>query len=136
MPLGGLLETVMTLLNFLLPESFMGFETQPIIYFVVFILFVYLAYRFLQLALKSVLIFAAAALFPIVANKFLGMSIPLNVGNVFSYATTGLFLYLLGRLLRTFSNILKAVTWPFRELLGGSEEEYEELKEEEREEEV
>lgn len=136
MPLGGLLETVMALLNFLLPESFMGFQTQPIIYFVVFILFVYLAYRFLQLALKSVLIFAAAALFPIVANKFLGMSIPLNVGNVFSYATTGLFLYLLGRLLRTFSDILKAVTWPFRKLLGGSEEEYEELKKEEREEEV
>lgn len=137
MPLGGLLNTLISLLEFLLPQSFMGFETQPIIYFVIFVLFVYLAYRFLKVAFKGILIFISAALFPFVANYFLGLSISTGFNSLFSYGVTGFFLYMLGIAAKSSVGILKAVTWPFRKLLGRSEEEEEidELKEEYKEEE-
>lgn len=137
MPLtGGLLNTLISLLEFLLPQSFMGFQTQPIVYFIVFLLFVYLAYRFLKLTFKGILIFIAAALFPLLANYFLGLDIGISFNSILSYGLTGLFLYIAGMLLKSVVSILKAVTWPFRKIFGGSEEErIEELEEELEEEE-
>lgn len=130
MPLGGLLNTLISLLEFLLPQSFMGLERQPIIYFVIFVLFLYLGYRFLKVAFKGILIFVTAALFPLVANYFLGMGIPVSLDSLFSYGVTGFFIYMLGIAVKSSVGILKAVTWPFRKLFEGSEEkEVEELKE-------
>lgn len=122
-PVGGFLETIMSFLKFLVPESFLGLEGNTIIYFIIFIIFVYLIYRFLKVAFKSALIFVAAALFPFVANYFLGINIPITVDSIISYGVTGVFLYFLGLSLKFISGIVKAITWPFRKLFGKSEEE-------------
>lgn len=131
----GLVKTIIALLEYLIPQSFLGMQTQPILYFIIFMAFVYVVYRFLKFTFKAVLIFVAAGLFPVVANYFLGLTIPVTFNSILSYASVALFLFIVGMLLKSAVGILKAVTWPIRKLLGKSEEEEVEEKVEEYEEE-
>lgn len=123
LPGGGMFETLISILEYLVPQSFLGLQSHTIIYFFVFVIFVYLAYRFLKLAFKGLLIFVAAAFFPVVANYFLGLGIPITFNSIISYASAGLFFYIIGMLLKSVANIIKIVTWPLRKLFGESEEE-------------
>lgn len=121
--MAGILDTLTDILKYIVPESFLGFDGQTIIYFLVFIVGVYLIYRFFKLAFKGVLVLIAAGLFPILANYFLGVDIPINFNTIISYAFMGLFLYLVGMFIKSGVSIVKIVTWPFRKIFGKSEEE-------------
>lgn len=132
MLIAGVMDTLMTILEFIVPQSFLGFEGQTIIYFLAFIVGVYLIYRFFKLAFKGVLVMIAAAIFPVLANYFLGFDVPINFSTIISYGFMGVFLYLLGTFLKSSASVLKVVTWPFRKILGKSKEEKMESKIEKR----
>lgn len=121
--MASIVGTLVGILNFILPQSFMGVETGMILYFLIFVVSIYFIYRFLKLAFKAGLIFVSAGLFPVLANYVFGIQIPITVESILSYAFTGLFVYLAGYMIKSFYGVLKALTWPFRKLFGKSEEE-------------
>ncbi|MFP4115681.1 MAG: hypothetical protein ACLFTQ_00535 [Candidatus Aenigmatarchaeota archaeon] len=139
MPL-DFLKTVLQALSAILPEEIMGYSlhVQTVLPMVAFIGFIYIAYKSMKIAFRGIMVFTAAALFPVAANYFLGMNIPIHIDTMLSYGASGLLLYIGYVFFGTIVSILKIVTWPLRKLFGGgdeelSEEEVEEMLEEEEE---
>ncbi len=125
MPLTGIIETVLGLLESFVPGWLLGgfdqiYRIAPILAFVIF---VYFAYKSLKIAFHGLLVFTAAAIFPFFANYLLGTSIPTAIDSLLYYGLVGVILYLGYVFLGTITSILKVVTWPLRKLFSGGDKE-------------
>lgn len=125
MALSGLVDSIASLLSSVLPDTFLGFSTDlySLLPILVFGIFVYLIYRSLKIAFHGILVFLAGALFPLFANRFLGIAITVGIDSMVSYGLLALVLYLGYVFLGTLTKIVSIVTWPIRKLFSGSKEE-------------
>ncbi len=97
--------------------EFLG-QSEIIIFFAVFVIFIIIAYKLVKFAFKAFIIGLAAALFPIFGNFFLDLSIEITLFNIFWFALTGIGLFILYSIIKTGWKFLKAITWPFRRARG------------------
>jgi len=138
MPITGILETIFSMISSVIPEEIMGYGLQlsNLLPVLLFIVFVYLAYKSLKIAFRGAIVFTAASLFPLFANYFFGASIAIGLDSMLSYGASGLILYIAYVFLGTIIKILKIITWPLRKLFGRDEDlnrdEVEEMIEEEK----
>lgn len=85
-----------------------------LIFFVIFIIFIVIAYKLVKFLFKAFIIGLVAALFPVVGNLFLGLDIQISLYNIIWFAATGIGLFLLYSVIRTGWRFLKILTSPFR----------------------
>ncbi len=97
--------------------EFLG-QTEIIVFFLIFVVFIIIAYKLVKFVFRAFIIGLAAALFPIFGNFFLGMNIDITLFNVFWFALTGIGLFILYSILKTGWKFLKIVAWPFRKARG------------------
>lgn len=67
--------------------------TNWVLLFIVFILFVLAAKKVLKIVMNAIWITVAAFLFPIFANRVLGLAVPADIDSILLLATAGLALY-------------------------------------------
>ena len=89
-------------------------DQNILIFFVIFIIFIVIAYKLVRFLFKAFIIGLVAALFPIVANLFLGLNIDITLYNIIWFAGTGILLFLLYSFARTGWKFLKLSTLPLR----------------------
>lgn len=90
--------------------------TTAFLLLIVFILFIISLKKFMGIIRNGLIILIASALFPIVANKLLGLPVPADTGSIISFAMTGLFiyfLYLVGTTVYKVLSIAERVAKPF-----------------------
>jgi len=85
-----------------------------IFFFIAFIIFIILAYKFVKFLFKAFLIGLVAAIFPIVGNLFLGMNIDITFYNVLWFAVTGVGLFVFYSFVRMGWRFLKLASSPVR----------------------
>jgi hypothetical protein len=92
-----------------------GILQQPSIwlFFLLFFLFIIVAYKVVKLLLRALLIAVMGGLFPIFANMFLGMSIPITLGNILWFAMTGVEIYFVYVILCGIGKIAELISKPF-----------------------
>ncbi len=78
------------------------------------VVFIYFFKRMVSIVKNCFFVGIASAIFPVVANKFFGMAIPLNVGTLTSFVMLGLGLYFIFMFGKTVHTVLKIASWPFR----------------------
>ena len=88
-------------------------QVNTIILIAVFLIFIILAYKLFQTAIKAVIVGIIAAAFPFVAN-FLGFNVPLTLNSVLWFAVTGVVLYFAYAIISGGVKIVKIVMSPFR----------------------
>lgn len=111
------------LLGRAIPRGFIDLDFSVIMYFLVFVIFAYIAYKVLNVAFSFLFIFVAAGLFPVFASYVLGLPVDLSLGTVLSYALMGIIFYAIAFGLEILYKTLRAVFWPFRKIFGSSKEE-------------
>ena len=85
-----------------------------LIFFVIFIIFIVIAYKLVKFLFKAFIIGLVAALFPVVGNIFLGIDIQISLLNIMWFAVTGICLFLLYSIIKMGWRFLKLVTAPIR----------------------
>lgn len=88
---------------------------------VIFVLFVVLIKKAFSIIVNGLIVVVASVLFPIVANRFLGLTVPTDLNSLISFVSLGIGLYLIYLLARGIygalgiaEKALGAVTFPFR----------------------
>jgi|YelNatPaOPRAMG01_1025707.scaffolds.fasta_scaffold87668_3 signal transduction histidine kinase len=99
-------------------------DPDVIIFFLIFILFIIVAYKFFRLIAKAFFIGFLSALFPIIGNYFLDLGIPINIDTMMWFAITGIILYFFYEIIKLIIKGLKILTYPFR--AGGKKKKEEE----------
>ena len=75
-------------------NGFAGLGDQGlIIFFAVFVIFTILAYKLVKFVFKALMLGLVAAMFPVVGNMVLGMSIEITLYNMVWFALTGIGLF-------------------------------------------
>lgn len=90
-------------------------QVNSIILIAVFLIFIILAYKLFQTAIKAVIVGIIAAAFPFVAS-FLGFNVPLTLNSVLWFALTGVILYFAYAIISGGIKIVRIVMSPFRRL--------------------
>ena len=92
-----------------------GVINQPtiIIFFVLFFLFIIVAYKLVKMLMRAAIIAAISGAFPVFANIFLGMSIPITVQSLLWFAMTGVEIYFLYHILVDIGKIGRFLMKPF-----------------------
>ncbi|MBU0952991.1 MAG: hypothetical protein KKA90_01040 [Nanoarchaeota archaeon] len=90
-------------------------NVNPILLLIVFGVFVFVAFRMFQFAMRVVTIGLVAALFPIGANWFLGWDLPVTISSMIWFATMAVGLFILYAILSMVYRFLNM-------LLGGKRE--------------
>ena len=85
-----------------------------LIFFVIFIIFIVIAYKLVKFLFKAFIIGLVAALFPIVGNLFLGLDIQISLFNIIWFAATGIGLFILYSIIKMGWRFLKLITAPIR----------------------
>lgn len=80
---------------------FGGALQQPslLLFFLLFFLFIIVAYKVVKMLVRALAIAVISGLFPIFANMFFGMSIPIDIPNVLWFAMTGVEIYFVYQIL-------------------------------------
>jgi hypothetical protein len=85
-----------------------------IVFFLIFVIFIVIAYKLFKFIAKAAIIGLVAALFPVVGNYFLGLNIPITLGNIIWFAVTGIGLFVAYSIIRTGWRISKVITKPIK----------------------
>jgi hypothetical protein len=93
-----------------------GLLQQPNVwlFFVLFFLFILIAYRVVKVLIRAAMIAVVAGLFPFFGNMFLGLSIPINLENILWFAITGVEMYFVYHLLVNIGKLAEIITKPFK----------------------
>ena len=96
-------------------ESITGLLGEPntIIFFMLFFVFILLAYKVVKLLVRAAIIAAIAGVFPIVANVFLGLPVEISLGNMIRFAMLGAEVYFMYHLLVSIGKVAEFITRPF-----------------------
>jgi hypothetical protein len=96
-------------------ESISGLLGEPntIIFFMLFIVFMLLAYKVVKLLMRAAIIAAIAGAFPVVANVFFGMPFEISIGNIIRFAMLGTEVYFTYHMLVSIGKIAEFITRPF-----------------------
>ncbi len=100
-----------------MPLEFFG-QTDVIMFFVIFVIFIMIAYKLVKFVFKAFMIGLVAALFPIFGNLLFDLGIEISLFNMFWFALTGIGLFILYSILKAGWKFLKMLTWPFRRARG------------------
>lgn len=99
-----------------------GLTTQGIAVFIVFILFVALAYKLFKLALSAAVTAAIGFSFPWINQYFnIGLPVAADMQTSIMFAGAALALFLAYEFLHYITAFFKLVTWPIRSYLKGKE---------------
>ncbi len=92
-----------------------GILQQPSVwlFFLLFFLFILVAYKVVKILVRALLIAVIAGVFPIFANMFLGMAIPITLQNILWFAMTGVEIYFVYHILCGIGKIAELITKPF-----------------------
>ncbi len=95
---------------------FSGLIQEPtlILFFGLFFLFMLLAYKVVKLLVRALIVTVIAGLFPVFANMFLGMSIPITLENILWFAMTGAEIFFVYHILVSIGQLGEILTKPFR----------------------
>ena len=95
--------------------SLQGLLQQPNVwlFFLLFFLFILIAYKVFKLLLKALVIGVISGLFPVFGNMFLGLSIPITIQNVLWFAVTGVEIYFVYHILVNIGKLAEIITKPF-----------------------
>jgi hypothetical protein len=96
-------------------ESMTGLLGEPntIIFFILFFIFILLAYKVVKLLIRAAVIAAVAGMFPVVANVFLGLPFEISIGNIIRFAMLGTEVYFTYHLLVSIGKVAEFITKPF-----------------------
>ncbi len=99
-----------------LEGMFTGMIQEPtlILFFGLFFLFILLAYKVVKMLVRALIIAVLSGLFPVFANMFLGMSIPVTIDSVLWYAMTGAEIYFVYHIIVSFGKLGDMILKPFR----------------------
>jgi hypothetical protein len=89
-------------------------EPNLLLFFALFFIFIILAYKVVKLLVRALIVAVIAGLFPFFANMFLGMSIPITIGNVIWFSMTGVEIFFVYTILMSIGKIASIITSPFR----------------------
>ena len=82
------------------------------------VVFIYFFKKAVSIIKNCFFVGIASAIFPVAANKLMGMAIPLNIGTLTSFVMLGLglyFIFMFGKTVHTVLSVTgKMVSWPFR----------------------
>lgn len=95
-------------------------QANSILLFIVFFVFLILAYKLFQTVIKALIIGVIAAAFPFVANMF-GFSIPITLSNILWFAIFGVILYFAYAFISGGVKIIKIIFSPFKILFRKKE---------------
>ncbi|MCX6818006.1 MAG: hypothetical protein NTU57_04050 [Candidatus Aenigmarchaeota archaeon] len=96
-------------------NSFAGLGDQGlIIFFAVFVIFTILAYKLVKFVFKALMLGLVAAMFPIVGNMVLGMSIEISLYNMVWFALTGIALFIAYSAIRMGWKFVKLIFSPLK----------------------
>lgn len=92
-----------------------GMMQEPNIwlFFILFFLFIIVAYKVVKVLVRAAIVAAISAAFPFFANAFLGMNIPITLTNVLLFAMTGLEIFFVYHILVSIGKIAEFITKPF-----------------------
>lgn len=93
--------------------EFLG-DQNVLLFFAVFIVFTIVAYKLVKFLFKTFMIGLVAAMFPVVGNMVLGLSIEISLYNMIWFAATGMGLFIIYSAVRTGWKTLKLVFSPLR----------------------
>lgn len=105
-----------------------GFLSQlDLIYlFILFVVFIVIAYKLMVIAARAFVVAVVASLFPLFLNRVLGLAVEVSLSSMLFWALIGVGLYLAYELIsflyktsKVILLIVKIVTWPFVALLKG-----------------
>ena len=109
-------------------------EQSVLVFFVIFIIFIIIAYKLVKFLFKAFIVGLVAAMFPVVGNLFLGLDIVINLYNIIWFAGTGILLFIFYYMLKTGWKVLKIITKPIGWARGSkSKKEKKEKPEKEKE---
>jgi hypothetical protein len=89
-------------------------DQSILIFFVIFVIFIVIAYKLVKFLFKAFIIGLVAAIFPVVGNLVLGLNIEISFFNILWFAVTGIGLFVLYSIVRTGWKFLRVLTKPFR----------------------
>lgn len=92
-------------------------QANTVLLFVVFLVFIVLAYKIFQAMIKAFIVGVIAATFPVIAN-LMGMDVPITINNIIWFALFGVAAYLLYATIAGGAKIMGLVMRPFRGLFG------------------
>ncbi len=95
---------------------FSGLIQEPmlIMFFGLLFLFMLVAYKVVKLLIRAMIVAVLAGLFPVFANMFLGMSIPVTIENIIWFSMTGLEIFFVYHILVSIGKIGEILAKPFR----------------------
>lgn len=93
--------------------EFLG-EQSVLIFFVIFVIFIVVAYKLAKFLFKALMVGLVAGMFPVIGSMFLGLEIEITLFNIIWFAVTGVGLFVLYSLLKLAWRLLKAATAPVR----------------------
>ena len=88
-------------------------QVSTVFLFIVFFIFIVLAYKVFQTLMKALVVGVIAAAFPIVAN-LIGMDVALSLNSILWFAIAGVALYFAYAFMSGGVKIVKIATSPFR----------------------
>lgn len=89
-------------------------DQSVLLFFVIFIIFIVVAYKLVKFLFKAFIIGLVAALFPVAGSMFFGLDIPINLMNILWFAATGIGLFLAYSAVRMGWRFVKIIFAPFR----------------------
>jgi hypothetical protein len=96
-------------------ESATGLLNEPntIVFFMLFVVFMVLAYKVVKLLMRAAMIAAIAGAFPVIANVFFGLPFEISIGNIIRFAMLGAEVYFTYHLLESIGKVAELITKPF-----------------------
>ncbi len=96
-------------------ELLEGLTQQGVlVYFLLFIVFVIIAYKFIKFLFRVLIIGLVSSLFPIFANLVLNLNIAINLYSIAWFAVTGMGLYIAYVAIKIAWKSIKTLTFPVR----------------------
>ena len=95
---------------------FTGMIQEPtlILFFGLFFLFILIAYKVVKLLVRALIVAVLAGVFPLFANMFLGMSIPITLDNIIWFAMTGVEIFFVYHIIVGIGQIGEILLKPFK----------------------
>lgn len=92
-----------------------GFIQEPMlwIFFLLFFLFIIVAYKVVKILFRALLIAAISGSFPIVANVFFNIPIPITIANILWFAMLGAEVFFVYHILVSIGKFAELITKPF-----------------------
>lgn len=104
-------------------DSFLGFlggiegilpQQNIWLFFILFFLFIIIAYKVVKVLIRAAIIAAVSGFFPIFANMFLGTSIPITLQSILWFAMTGVEIFFVYHILVSIGKVAEIISKPFK----------------------